>query len=101
MSREIYIYWRLAADHVPAAAAAMSRWQADLVARHPGLQARLLQRASAGDEPTAPSTLMETYVRAEGIDAALQAAIESEGARAAARWCQGARHTEVFEPIAR
>lgn len=101
MSRELYLYWHLAADHVPQAVAAMVRWQSGLIARHAGLQARLLRRADASDASTAQVTLMEIYGSAGGIQPALQAEIEAEGAQAAAAWCQGARHVEVFEPLAR
>lgn len=101
MTRELYLYWHLAADHVPQAVAAMARWQSGLTARHPGLQARLLRRADASDASTAQATLMEIYAAAGGIQPALQAEIEAEGEQAAAAWCQGARHVEVFEPLAR
>ena len=101
MTRELYVYWHLAAGHVSQAAAAMDHWHAELAARHAGLQVRLLRRADSGGEGAALSTLMEIYVCAEGIGPALQAEIEAEGAQAAARWCQGVRHVEVFEPNVR
>lgn len=101
MNRELYVYWHLAAGHVPQAAAVMDHWHAGLIARHSGLQARLLRRADSGDEGAALTTLMEIYVCAEGIGPALQTEIEAAGAQAAARWCQGVRHVEVFEPILR
>lgn len=101
MSRELYVYWRLAPDQVPQAAAAMAHWHADLAARHGGLQTRLLRRADSGGEGESLATLMEIYVCPAGVGPALQTEIEAEGAQAAARWCQGIRHVEVFEPILR
>jgi hypothetical protein len=44
---------------------------------------------------------METYAREGGIAPGLQADIVTRGTQVAARWCRGARHVEVFEPIAR
>ena len=98
MSREIFIYWRVAPQALAKAGSAMQAWQAALRARHPGLQTRLYSRSdtAAGD-----ATVMETYVLtgAEGIDGALHGAIVEQGAEAAAAWCLGTRHVEVFEPL--
>lgn len=95
MSRELFIYWRVQARLLPAAVQAMTRFQDDLRGRQPGLQARLLRRVDANDTQ---ATLMESYAAAGGIDATLHQAIVVQGAQAAAPWCQGARHVEVFEP---
>ena len=101
MNREFYIYWRVAADRTPAAAAAMTAWQAALCERHPGLQARLLLRADgdATDGGAVQNTLMETYAIGGGIGQALHSEILVQGAQAAAAWCQGLRHVEVFDPV--
>ena len=95
MSRELFIYWRVEAQHLQAAVEAVGRFQRELRARQPQLQARLFQRV---DEDTALATLMETYAAPGGIDATLHQAIVVQGTQAAAPWCQGPRHVEVFEP---
>ena len=41
---------------------------------------------------------METYALAGGIPQALQTTLVVQGAQAAALWCEGSRHVEVFEP---
>lgn len=76
--RELYLYWKLPAEHASAALPALRGWQQVLCAAHPGLQARLLRRA---DEPAGrPTTWMEVYRRpGAGIDAALQQRIRTEG----------------------
>ena len=99
MKRELYIYWHVGADQAATAAAAVAVWQADLCRRHPGLQARLLRRHDGEVDFPARCTLMETYCRAGGIGPALHTEIVEQGAQAAAPWCQGPRHVEVFEPL--
>jgi Domain of unknown function (DUF4936) len=93
--RELYLYWRarpgVGREAVTAAAAFQQRWRE----RVPDLDARLLQRAE-GER----ATRMEIYTRPGGIDAELQRALVEEGNLALAPWLDGARHLEVFEPIA-
>lgn len=99
MNRELYIYWKLAPRNMASATANLQRWHEDLRTRHPGLRVRVLSRADSGQESPSQSTLMEIYQTPGGIDAKLQALIESEGAQVTAAWCQDLRHVEVFEPL--
>lgn len=102
MARELFIYWKLVAADLPAAARAASRVQAALCRAHPGLVARLHRRADLKD---GIATLMESYAHPDGVGSALQAAIEDaiatveDGATPA--WRLGARHVEAFESIDR
>ena len=97
MARELFVYWKVAAGAAAQAAAATADFQQSLRAQHPGLQARLLQRAE-GNGLTA--TLMETYaLPPAGVDRALQTAIEAAAVPALADWCQGRRHVEVFDAV--
>ena len=98
MNRELYIYWRVSPDHVASAIASTAAWQAGLQQAHPGLQARLLSRSEDG---ASHATLMETYALDGGLPAALQLTIVETGNQMAARWCEGSRHVEVFEPVPR
>lgn len=99
--RELYIYYRVPVRLAAALLEQVTRMQDDLGSHHPGLKSRLLRRADALSPATsgaalAEETWMEIYMHPQGIDAALQAAIE-----AAAReqlTLPGARHIEVFEP---
>ena len=98
--RELYIYDRVAEAHaVPARAAAIAM-QADLHQAHPQLLMRLLRRPDTVD---GQQTWMETYAAdatddtlAEGIDAAMQTAIE-HAALVLQPWLASPRHIEVFE----
>lgn len=96
MNRELYIYWRVAPAQMGQAAAAVQAWQASLSLAHPGLQARLLSRC---DSEGSQATLMETYVAAAGLSAALQKAIVEQGSQVTEPWRQGVRHAEVFAPM--
>ncbi len=98
--RELFVYWRLERHELGAARQALQQFQAALEADWPGLQARLYVRADEGDAVD-HATLMETYARDGGIAPGLQADIVALGAQAAARWCRGPRHVEVFEPLTR
>ena len=96
--RELFVYYRVRAADADAARAAVLGFQRRLRARHPELIARLLRRPGAID---GRETWMETYAadagRApEGVDVALQAAIEAEATAALQQWLDGPRHTEVF-----
>ena len=99
--RELFVYYRVAADRAEQAVTAALAMQAQLQHAHPQLRMRLLRRpeATAGQQ-----TWMETYATdasgtPDGIDLRLQAAIES-AAVALQPWIAGPRHTEVFIPCA-
>jgi Domain of unknown function (DUF4936) len=103
--RELFVYWRLSRHDLGAARAAMHLFQAGLEQDWPGLVARLYERTDNDDDSggggDGDATLMETYAREGGIAPGLQADIVTAGAQAAARWCHGARHVEVFVPVPR
>jgi hypothetical protein len=70
--------------------------QADLRARHPGLQARLMRRGDAAD---GWHTWMETYAApssANGVCDSLQREIETAAQTTLAALIEGPRHTESF-----
>lgn len=95
--RELFVYYRVAAAQARPARAEVGRLQAGLRERHPGLQARLLQREAA---PEGLQTWMELYAwpgRAGGVTPGLQAEIE-RAAEALAPLIAGPRHDEAFEP---
>lgn len=95
MARELYVYWRVRDGALADARAAVQQMQAELCRSHPGLAARRLLRQGDAD-----TTLMEIYTCApRGVDAALQAQIES-AALVLAPFCNGARHIEAFEDAA-
>jgi len=96
--RQLFIYWRCAGAERDAALAATLALQARLREQMPDLQAQLFVRTDTEGAGTA--TLMETYARADGLDAAGQQRIEREARAALAAWCQGVRHVEAFEPVA-
>jgi hypothetical protein len=100
--RELFIYYRVHLQAVPAAKAAVVAMQTRLRQRHPGLSTRLLCRAEPEAAPT--QTWMETYAidpmtQSAGITPALQAEIDAE-ARVLAASIDGPRHTEAFHPCA-
>lgn len=108
--RELFIYYRVHLQAVPAAKVAVFAMQTRLRQRHPGLSTRLLCRAELDTAlDTAPDTApaqtwMETYAidpmtHPAGITAELQAEIDAE-ARVLAAWIDGPRHTEAFRPCA-
>jgi hypothetical protein len=96
LARALYVYYRIDAASLAEAASTVQGFQAFLRHAHPQLQAALLRRPG---EQEGQVTLMETYTMPGGIDAALQAKIDS-AATALAPWLRGERHTEVFEPLA-
>ncbi len=97
MGTELYIYWKVGAAQAQPALEAARALQRALQQQHPGLQARLLQRA---DDTTGSTTLMEIYATPEGIGAGLLNAIEAEAALHLAPLAPPAaqRHIERFEP---
>ena len=94
MHRELYIYWKVAAAELLQALQATHELQAALQQRHPGLQARLLQRCDGAGTPT----LMEVYTLAGGITPVVQQDIETQAALHLAPLALPAvqRHVEVF-----
>jgi len=96
VSAELYIYWRVPHHQLAAAVAGMTAFQAEQVQRVPRLQARLLQR---DDDEADQATLMEIYSLPGGLPLAVRTALVVQGAQAAAPWCLGARHVEVFSPL--
>ncbi|HJV69097.1 DUF4936 family protein [Ideonella sp.] len=98
-----FIYYRVQLDDLAQAVVVARVGQRRLCQAHPGLTAELMQRPSSSG-PTPQMTLLETY-RAPadwpaGQARALPAAIERVQAAALARWLQGPRHLEMFEPCA-
>ena len=100
--RELFIYYRVHLQAVPAAKAAVVAMQTRLRQRHPGLHTRLLCRADP--DPAPAQTWMETYAidpmtHPAGITLELEAEIDAE-AHVLAAWIDGPRHTEAFRPCA-
>jgi hypothetical protein len=91
---ELYFYWRSRPGWAGEAVAAMQRLQRRWCEQVPGLTARLLKRAD-GERPT----WMEVYTRPDGLDTTLEQQLRDEGDACLARWLDGTRHLEVFEPI--
>jgi len=95
--RELFIYYRVELDHVPAALVAVREMQAQLIEARPHLRARMLYRP---DTPDRLQTWMEIYATdfmqdPQGISVELQAEIESRAA-CLAPFIHGTRHVEVF-----
>ena len=95
--RELFVYYRAHVAEAAAVQTAAEAMQANLRTRYPALITRLLRRPEPRD---GCHTWMETYATdparaAEGIDASLQAAIDSAAA-ALQPMLAGPRHTEVF-----
>ena len=101
MSRELFVYYRVAVGDADALRLAVTEMHDRLRRDVPGLQARLLRRT---DQAADVDTWMETYAMPSAVGAgdvsdALRATIEQH----AAAWrhlCDGARHTEVFDACA-
>ena len=96
--RQLFVYYRVALPDLGACVLAVQAFQAELQRTHPGLLCALLQRPRSQDVD-GQRTLMETYAMPGGIGDALQMRID-EAATCLAPWLRGARHTEVFEPLA-
>jgi hypothetical protein len=95
--RELYVYYRVGTRELPRALRVVEQAHAQLRAQCPSLRACVLRRsAEAG---SASVTLMEIYRADEGIDDALQRRIDQATA-ALGPLLIGARHTEVFTPLA-
>lgn len=97
--RELFVWYRVRDHDAPAARDTALAMQRSLVARCPGLEARLLIRDVGGGV----QTWMETYARSasaanDGVDAATEALIDSASAALQDLTC-GTRHVEAFEPV--
>ncbi len=105
--RELFIYWRTAADNAAAAQRAAQAWQQQLRTELPGLRAKLFRRA---DEVGPAVTMMEVYAMeiaaaadvpqpAASLNAAVASRISREGDDVLGRWIQGQRKVEVFVAV--
>jgi hypothetical protein len=93
VTRQLFIYWKLAPAEAAAAEERARQLQRQLREAHAGLRAGLFRRA---EETGGTVTLMETYaLPGPGVGPALQAAIEATMAPA----CPAPRHVEVFEEL--
>lgn len=98
----LFVYYGVVEAQLPQALAGVRQRQAALAARCPGLIPSLWRRPETrpgvrGREGEREVTVMETYTRAGGVDAATAAQIEA--AFKDAPWCVGPRHTERFLPL--
>lgn len=98
MAPQLFVYYRVRREHVPAAVAALRAlhmgWRRDA----PTLGCELMQRID--DDGHVSVTLMEVYRQADGVARAWQQRIEREARAALAPWLVGERHVEVFAPCA-
>jgi hypothetical protein len=95
--RQVFIYWKVAADQAPAATAAARGWQAALRAADPALRTGLFRRSDAADDATV--TLMETYARAGGVNDALRARLAAAGDAGLQPFGAPRRHVESFDAL--
>ena len=96
MTRELFIYWQVAATEAAAAVQAVRAFHAEWSATRPGIQARFYRRA---DEAQGSITLMETYATPGDFDDALQAELLGAASQALAGWAREGRHVEVFDRL--
>lgn len=93
----LFVYYRVRREHLADAAAAVRALQARWHAQDGNLRCELLRRT---EDVGTDVTLMETYRRDTGFDAAARRRIEDEAGAALAPWLAGPRHVEVFETCA-
>lgn len=98
MAPQLFVYYRVRSDHVPAAVAALRALQRDWQREEPALGCELMRRVDNGGAEQV--TLMEIYRHAGGVTPAWQQRIEREACAALAPWLVGKRHVEVFAPCA-
>ncbi|HEV8690770.1 MAG TPA: DUF4936 family protein [Ideonella sp.] len=97
-----FVYYRVPADKLADAVQAARIAQQTLIGAHAGLSASLMQRPQPDADRLV--TVMETYRvgpewpadRLSGVPDAIEQAVGA----VVARWLQGPRHLEVFEPCA-
>lgn len=99
MAPQLFVYYRVRAQHQGNAAAATSALHRAWCSEDPGLGCELMQRVDA-DGSGDLVTLMEVYRHAQGITPARRQRIEREAQAALAAWLVGERHVEVFAPCA-
>lgn len=97
MAAQLYIYYRVRGEHLPAVVAALRTLHGLWQAEDPALGCELMQRV---DDESGFVTLMEVYRRADGIGPAWPQRIEGEARAALSAWLVGERHVEVFAPCA-
>ncbi len=93
---ELFIYYQATIENASVLRAEALALQAELQARHPGLQTRLLRRPDAA---AGLHTWMETYaapLSPLGISDSLRSEIETAAHAKLASLITGARHTESF-----
>lgn len=101
----LFVYYKVASGDLPAVAEAVRALQARLRVANPGLETGLWrrpdQRATTPDStgPASLVTVMETYQQAGGVDSGLARLIEHEASALLAGRVNGARHTELFQPL--
>lgn len=94
---EHFVYYRVRRADDARAESAVMAMQAELAARWPGLQGRLLRRVDGGPA-TGDVTLMEIYAGLPSPEAAAE--LESLAFARLAPWLVGERHVEAFVPCA-
>lgn len=102
--RELFVYYRVAAEQAAAAASCAGAFQATLCSAHSGLRARRMAREPVSSSAEVDPTWMETYAIdavacADGVTPALQAAIE-QAAAVLQPFLRSPRRVEVFIPCA-
>ncbi len=93
LRRALYVYYRVALLQAAEAEAGIRALQSQLMARRPGLLARLLQRMEA--QAPAEATWMEIYEHADGVSDACERDL-AELVAALPQGLTGPRHVEVF-----
>ena len=98
MARELYVYYKVDAARLLAAAAAARQLQERLIQRWPGLRMSVLRRPG---EDQGQVTLMETYAAIDAASLAVfSATLAAEvAAEVAAGRLPASRHDEWFEPL--
>lgn len=99
-TRQLFVYWKLAATDLEAALAALGDSQRRLVEALPGLNACRYVRVGRGLQ----ATLMETYsftaaTSPTGLTDDDIAHIDAAIANRTQPWCAGGRHCEVFDAL--
>jgi len=95
--RSLFIYWKLPAAAAEAALQAARLWQAELRAAHPHLVTHLYRRTDARAVAEGLTTVMESYAAPGGVNAMLQAAIDSAGQTGLRPFGAPQRHAELFD----
>lgn len=94
--REVFVYYRVRSEDLPAARSAIDALHAQWQARHAGLACALLQREAEPDGSVKVVTLMEVFTAPRGVPFTWQQSIEADALAALAPWLVGRRHVEVF-----